>query len=56
MSKPPSLNTDKNFMKLAGGLTSYPLNNAVDPNKIGTVQLQPSGDFEAGSYLSLIHI
>ena len=50
MSKPPSLNTDKNFMKLAGGLTSYPLNNAVDPNKIGTVHLQPSGDFEAGSY------
>ena len=50
MSKSPNGNQKKNIKNLPGGLASYPLNNAVDPNKIGTVSLEPSGEFEAGSY------
>ena len=50
MSKSPNGNQKKDIKNLPGGLASYPLNNAVDPNKIGVVSLEPSGEFEAGSY------
>ena len=43
-------NQEEKNKLLSGGLVSYPLKNAIDPNLIGKVDLNPSGDFEAGSY------
>ena len=43
-------NQEEKNKLLSGGLVSYPLNNAIDPNLIGKVDLKPKGDFEAGSY------
>ena len=35
---------------LSDGRGSFPLNNAIDPKKLGSVELSPNGEFEAGSY------
>ena len=50
MTELPLDNQNKKETNLSGGLASFPLNNAIDPKKLGVVKLNPTGEFEAGSY------
>ena len=50
MTELPLGNQNEKETNLSGGLESFPLNNAIDPNKLGVVKLNPTGEFEAGSY------
>ena len=50
MTELPFGNQDKNKTNLSDGRGSFPLNNAIDPKKLGSVELTPNGEFEAGSY------
>ena len=50
MTELPLGNQNEKETNLSGGLKSFPLNNAIDPKKLGVVKLNPTGEFEAGSY------
>ena len=50
MTELPFGNQDKNKTNLSDGRGSFPLNNAIDPKKLGSVELTPNGEIEAGSY------
>ena len=50
MTEFPLGNLNEKETNLSGGLASFPLNNAIDPKKLGSVKLIPDGEFEAGSY------
>ena len=50
MTKLPFGNQNEIKTNFSDGRGSFPLNNAIDPKKLGSVELSPNGEFEAGSY------